>query len=462
MLVTQGTADAVGCSLAAVIPSDGTTLVSVHAMVSRTLQSADMDHIRRALLRVEAVNELIDRIECSKIAFVHRALVDYLPHVYEAAGALAAEDEWHLFNETGRVHAELGDGRAALACYERLYRACSATLGSGHQTTLTVLAGLGVACDLIGDYETALAYKQHAHKGLAAAFGPDDLDVLIAYNNVAVTHHELGEYDTARRIYAEVYRARRRLLNIQDPGTLAALSNYAIATGKAGNHKLALRLKRIVYERFRTVHGDDHPATLDALNNLAASCYALNDKRQAHEILTTVYQTRQRVLGEDHADSLTARENVIMSAKSPERLVPELEVVYRLRLEKIGPEHPATVRTLRNLLELSLRRESAAHRRIDLSDDDVLVATMLALELHEIRVQRSGPDDVQSMVACCYLAHATALQAPGPGAQPLIDDAAVGLLDELGRSDQHVKAAVLLRDWIAVHEANGGFEVDEN
>ncbi|WP_149262020.1 toll/interleukin-1 receptor domain-containing protein [Actinomadura sp. K4S16] len=455
-LVTAGTADAVGCSLAAVVPSGGTALLSVHAMVSRTLRFADIDHTRRALLQAEAVNELTDRIEGSKTTYVHRALVDYLPHVHEVAGALADEDEWHLFNETGRVHAELGDGRAALTCYERLYRACSAALGAGHRTTLTVLAGLGIAYDLVGDHGTALAYKRRAYEGLAALFGPDDLDVLIAYNNVAVSHHELGAYDTARRIYGEVYRARRRLLNVQHPDTLAALSNYAIATGNAGDHRLALRLKRIVHERCRVVHGDDHPATLDALNNLAASLNALNDKAQAHDILTAVYEARRRVLGEDHADTLTARKNMVMTAEAPERLLPDLEVVYRLRLEKLGPGHPETVHTLRNLLELSLPREAvtAAHRRIDLGDDeaDVLVATLLALELHESRVREFGADDVRSLVACCFLAHATALQAAGPGALPLISDAVAGLVEELGGGDPRVGAAALLHDWIAVVE----------
>lgn len=454
-LTGTGFANTVNRSLAeALVPAseDGRGLWTVHTLVSRTVRFADTDSKRRDRLRDGALQELTEVIEGSKTAFIHRLLTDYLPHVHELLLHMEGEDVWHLANEASRVHAQLGDGRAALALYEPMHRACLRSLGPRHQITLKALAGLGTGHGLVGDHDAALACKREAYEGLAAELGENDPQVLIARNNVAVTLSDRGDFAAARDEYAEVYRVRRRLLNQQHPDTLMALSNYAIEVGRCGNHRLAQRLKRTVHARSVAIHGERHPETLDALHNLAASTAALGDRATAHDLLTRVTEARRDVLGPDHVDTLTSQEGAAVTSDSRDEALELLRDAYRLRVTVQGPAHPDTVRTLRSVLEWSLPRENVAEARAQVDPDseetDAFLAALLAVDLQERLVEQLGPDHVETMVTGCHLAHALALEGPGMNAGPLIDDATDGLAETLGEAAPWTRCARALRAWI--------------
>ncbi|MFG2340886.1 tetratricopeptide repeat protein [Streptomyces yangpuensis] len=461
-LIEAGFESAVNRSLAEALrpaSGEGQGLWTVHTLVSRTLRFADTDRERRSRLQDGALQELTDAIDESKTAFVHRLLTHYLPHAQELLLTMEGEDVWHLANEASRVHAELGDGRGALALYERLRAACLRSLGPHHQITLKVLAGLGIALGLAGDHDAALACKREAYRGLAAVLGEDDPEVLTALNNVAVTQSDRSDFAAARDVYAMVYRARRRLLNVQHPDTLVALNNYAIEVGRCGNHRLAQRLKRTVHARSRTIHGDLHPATLDALHNLAASTVALGDRAAAHDLLLQVTAARRDVLGVDHVDTLTSQEGQAVTSGSREKALEMLRDAYRHRVAVQGPAHPDTTRTLRTLLEWSLPREIVAAARAqvdhDAAETDAYVAAILAADLQQRLVERLGPDHVETMVAVCFLAHALALEGPGMNAVPLIEDATAGLAESLGEAALWTRTATILRVWIDEVEETG-------
>ncbi|MFI1484199.1 tetratricopeptide repeat protein [Streptomyces sp. NPDC020747] len=459
--VEAGFADAVDKSLArALLPASvaGERLWTVHTLVSRTLRFADTGDTRRTRLRQGALEELTEALEQSKTRFVHRLLTHHLPHVQELLTSMEGEDVLHLANEASRVYAELGDGRGALDQFERLHTASSRLLGPHHEITLKTLAGLGVGHGLMGDHVAALKCKRAAYEGLAAVLGEHDPEVLIARNNVAVTLSDTGDRAAARDEYAAIYRIRRRVLNVQHPDTLMALNNYAIEVGRCGNHRLARRLKGIVHTRSRTVHGERDPRTLDALHNLAASTAALGDRATAHDLLVQVTEARREVLGSDHVDTLTSQEGAAVTAASRAEALPLLRDAYRLRLTVQGPAHPDTVRALVTLLEWSLPRDTvaAARARADLDEpDEAVLAGLLAMDLHERLVAERGADHAETAVARCQLAHALALQGPGLNADLLIEDAADGLAEELGRAAPWSRGAEILKAWIQDVEDRG-------
>lgn len=451
-----GVAEAARLSLVGEVGTGADARWVVHTMVGRTLRHTDLDSARRAELRAAAVGELTGALLRVPGEYTRPATAELLPHVHEVAAPLADEEHWRLVNEASRVHAEVGDPRTALDWYRRLYEACLRALGPRHETTLTVLAGLGIALGLLGDHEQALADKRAAWEGLAALLGGEDPAVLTARNNMAVTYHEAGRPDLAQGIYREVYRVRRRRLGPQHEDTLTALSNFAIAAGDRGNHRLALRIKRVLHRRTASVLGDEHPMTLDMLNNLAASVFALGDRAEAHDLLVGVHEGRARVLGGDHVDTLTALENAAVTAASRDEAVPAFEHVYRRRLHVLGPEHPDTVRALLNVLVWALPARTVAEAKEEAGDDDpdspAELTAILALRLHELRVGQHGPDDLRTLVAACLLAHGLALQGSGKGAEPVILDAEEGLVQELGSRAPASAAARVLRGWIEEQE----------
>jgi tetratricopeptide (TPR) repeat protein len=451
----QGFAEAAELSLIGAIGVGDTALWLAHTMVLRTARQVDPEESRRDRLRGSAVEELTSTLARGPGGYAGPELAAFLPHVQEVARAMSTPEEWHLVNEAGRVHVELGDSRTALSWYQRLHRACARALGERHETTVTVLAGLGVAHGLLGDHSTALEFKIRAAEGLSAILGENDPAVWTARDNIAVSHSEQGRFDLARDLHRRSYRFRLRLHGPLHPETLTSLSNYAIALGRSGRHAAALRIKREVHRRCVATLGADHPMTADILNNVAADVFALGDRAQAHALLSGVHRLRLRLLGADHADTLTAAENAAVTSAARADAVPLLEDVYRRRLAALGPEHPDTVRVLCSLLDWSAPGPDAGGdpepdggTGPEPEPEPADRAVRLGIRFQARCVARYGCDDVRTLTANCLLAHALALQGPGTGALPVVEDAEEGLRQELGSADPATRAALLLRGWI--------------
>ncbi|HLI77789.1 MAG TPA: toll/interleukin-1 receptor domain-containing protein [Acidobacteriaceae bacterium] len=475
-LAADGLADAASRSLANVIPAettDAAPLWTVHALVSRAMRFTDLDVRRRERVRTAGVGALTTLLDGTRDGQARLGIAPYMPHVRAVAGDPTSSDEWHLLNEAGRAHVELGDSRTALTTFSVLHEACQAALGQTDVTTLRVLSGLAVAHGLQGDHDTALALKQRAYEGLRAKLGEDHPDALVALDNIAVTYSDLGDHHSARQIHARIYRATRSLFQAQHPKTLAALSNLATAIGRDGNQQLAVRLKRSVYERSRVIHGPAHPLTLDAINNIAASHHALGDTGAAHREFAEVHRLRTEVLGPRHPDTLTALENVAVTS-GDDKYIREVAIgTYQARLAVQGPGHPETQRTLRTLLTAYTRLlpDGLPADRSELAQyplpPDVVTGTIrlddpmtdwrvenfeLACRVHEAQVHRTGDDSEESLLCRCLLAHATAalgqMDRQYDDALVLLQDSVEGLAEQLSSHHAYTRLAQRLSGWV--------------
>ncbi|GIM95511.1 hypothetical protein Ato02nite_073040 [Paractinoplanes toevensis] len=457
----DGLGEIVERQLAEVLP-DGTTLV--HPLVHRAVRTLYRDDPRRQALRLAAVERLGELLDAGREQ--HRPSSDLavlLPHVRAVAAEMRDLDEWHLLNEAGRVHTELGDSRAALELYDRLHEVCRAELGESDPVTLAVRLGLGTAYGLHGDHRRALALLEDAHARLT-----DPLDALTALNNIAVVHSSAGAHELARDLYAQVHAARAESLGPGHPETLDALHNLAIATGRAGDRETARRLKAEVYDAVRTVHGDAHERTLDALGSLAVTTLELGDRDRARQLFRQVY---------DHGRSADAATNRAAAEDDPDLVVSLLTEAYEMRVARPGPAHPRTLRSLRSLLIEQLRRAGSAPAgaeplgvlepaatlpdgvrpedvRLDADDMDERAELFEFASTHyDQQVKLSGTDSTDTALAIGYLAHATAaldqMDIQFDEAWALIDNAADGLAEDLGPDHPAGVAADLVRRWIA-------------
>jgi hypothetical protein len=222
------------------------------------------------------------------------------------------------------------------------------------------------------------------------------------------------------------------------------------------------------------VYGDDHPSTADALNNVAASLAQLPDGRaQAHALLRAVLRLRRA--DENEAAVAGALENVAMTAGTEDETITHLNEAYLTRVLAQGPDHPAAQRCLRLLLG-TIRRgpdpttngdapiaevaealpdwlDSAEIRLDHERTDELIDLHQLALEVWEARLAAAGPDDPDTMLAVCYLAHAHAalnqFDRQVDDAWVLINDSLEGLAQELGSEAYPTRVAQRLHDWIA-------------
>ncbi|TCO55822.1 tetratricopeptide repeat protein [Actinocrispum wychmicini] len=436
--------------------------IRVHPLVTRTVQLIEPDPPRVQRLRIAVLGRLTQLADQARESRSFGALTPCLAYLVRLADGMADLDEWHLVNEAGRAFAELGDSRSTLDLYRSLFDTCAQALGDS-PTTIAMLVGLGAAYGMHGEHATALDLKVRAHQWLLAEFGPDHPDTLIACNNIAVTHLDMGDPGLAADLLHGVHQTRRRVLGDYHVDTVEALTNYSIAVGRTGDHVHALLLKQQAYQLCQDVHGPGSPRTTDALNNIAATL-SHTDRGRAHALFREVHAAR--LAEANDAETAGALENLAVTSDEPARFLID---AYRLRLAAQGPDHPATQRVLRFLLQPGAGTSTMVTAQVV----DVLPA---GLELDGIRLDRAradeldqlherardhydqcyaefGPDDARTMVAVCYLAHAHAaidqLDQQADEAWILIDDAAQGLHETLGPDAPETRAAWRLHEWIA-------------
>ncbi|WP_035851002.1 tetratricopeptide repeat protein [Kitasatospora azatica] len=458
---------------------------SVHPLVNQAVRQSERSPHRRQELRLAAVAAFTREMDDARDSQRYPLLSGYLSHIERLAADMLDIDEWHLLNEAGRLHAELGDSRAALGLYGRLHAMCRSRLGDDHLTTLAFQLGLGVAHGLHGDHGTARRLLETTHSALCQRLGAQHPDALTAWNDLAVVCGAAGDHDHARGIFRSVHEIRVRVFGPQHPDTLDSLTNYAIHVGRCGDHAEAHELKTGLYRTFRSLYGEAHACTLDALNNLAATTLQLSDPAGARGMLRTVHRTRQRLLG-PLPHTADAAENLAAVVEDPNEAADLLTEAYQIRLHTQGPPHPSTLRTLHHLLATLFERdgeqaptlqhgrpETVAARfattevaetlpaglvpgQIRLDDelmDERIAVLEAAIRVYDVRLAALGPDDVATMIAVGHLAHAHAALDQFDGqyeeAWVLIDDATTGLELTLGTGDAATVAADEVRTWVA-------------
>jgi tetratricopeptide (TPR) repeat protein len=472
--VADGLAEAAAGHLAETLP-DGSSLV--HPLVGRAVRALHRDDPRRQSLRMAAVAGIGAWLDAGREN--HRPIGDLavlLPHVTAVADQMRDIDDWHLLNEAGRAHAELGDSRAALKIYERLHEVCCTGLGADDPVTLAVRLGLGTAHGLHGDHPEALRLLENVHTVLADRQGADAPDTLTTLNNIAVVHTSAGRHEAARDLCRDIHAVREERYGPGHPDTLDALHNLGIATGRCGDLVEARRIKSQVYDAVRFVHGDTHERTLDALTSLAVTILQLPDRDTARRMFRQVYEER-RTAPAARAGTADAAANLAAAEDDPAVALELLAEAYHLRVAAQGPAHPRTLRSLRSLLIENLRSAGEAPPdaervspveeaitlpygvrpediRLDADDMDQRIELFEFASTHYDRhLQRSGADSTDTALAISYLAHATAaldqMDAQFDQAWALIDNAAEGLEHDLGPDDPATAAADGIRRWIA-------------
>jgi tetratricopeptide (TPR) repeat protein len=470
----DGLAEAAARHLAEALPDNS---MLVHPIVLRTVRILHRDDPRRQNLRLAAVARIGVWIDAGRERnSPSDALAPLLPHVAAVASQMRDCDEWHLLNEAGRVHAELGDSRAALDVYDRLHEVCHVGLGEDDPITLAVRLGLGTAYGIHGDHPRALSLLGNVHAVLVGRLGAEDPDALTALNNIAVVHTSAGEYERARDLYRQVHAARETRYGPGHPDTLDALHNLAIAIGRCGGTREALRLKTEVYDAVLSVHGDAHERTLDALGSLAVTTLELPDRDGARRMFRQVYEQR-RATPAARAATADAAANLAATEDEPGLVLRLLTEAYQIRVAAQGPPHPRSLRSLRSLLIEHLRGLGEAPPdtdpigtielaptlpegirpegiRLDADDMDERIELFnLASTYYDRQLKRSGENSTDTALAICYLAHATAaldqMDLQFDEAWNLIDNAAEGLEDDFGPGHPATVAADELRRWIA-------------
>eukprot|EP00930_Biecheleria_cincta_P032841 TRINITY_DN2275_c0_g3_i1.p1 TRINITY_DN2275_c0_g3~~TRINITY_DN2275_c0_g3_i1.p1 ORF type:complete len:800 (-),score=143.67 TRINITY_DN2275_c0_g3_i1:259-2658(-) len=218
---------------------------------------------------------------------------------------------------------------------------------------------------------------------LEVKLGKDDVTALSCLNQLAVTLQKANRIDDALQRHRDCLERRRRILGEDHEDTLQSTSNLAVLLSTQRPLTVeTFEEARTLYSRAvkgrETSIGADHPRTLYTLSNFAK--FLSEAPKPTMELLEEAERAHERAasklveeLSQGHPLSLAALHNQAScwldracfegqgTLKGPlvEKALSQLRTVYKLRIEKLGKEHPDTELTERKLAEVSLRQMSS-------------------------------------------------------------------------------------------------------
>jgi Tetratricopeptide repeat len=222
--------------------------------------------------------------------------------------------------------------------------------------------------------------------------GPDDPAVIDARRHHGNVLRALGRYDEALDLNAHNLDAARRVRGDSDEVTLTIQTSVAADERARGNFKRALDLDNEALALSQKAFGQTHVQTMRTISNLALDHGLNSDYRTAQEMSQLAYQ-------------LLSESNTNVSPT--EVLIAWYQMAWALRLqgdysaardvgedaldygrERLGADHPATIRTA-TALSIALRRIASGREE----------GLKMAEETHEVARKRHGEVHPDTMAA---------------------------------------------------------------
>lgn len=264
---------------------------------------------------------------------------------------LSLRAQWLL----GRIQSELGDLDAAhetlSAVLQGLSRAqpqnctgCSAD--SRSRLEHLARSELGLVRRSQGDLEGAIRWGRENLAQARNAFGPTDPDTLDATTDLSTRLDQAGLRDESVALLEAALAEFRRILGDAHPQTLRALTNLAVALKNRGEEARARTLFEQALADARSNLDRRSPITANLLGNLGNLKFVEGDLAGAEQDLAEAYAMRLERLGPNHPETLKNAMNlaVLYSAtQRPELAGPLIEGALRGTAERFGDEHRQTI-----------------------------------------------------------------------------------------------------------------------
>jgi hypothetical protein len=220
----------------------------------------------------------------------------------------------------------------------------------------------------------------------------DDPAVIDARRHHGNVLRALGRYDEALDLNAHNLDAARRVRGESDEVTLAIQASVAADERARGNFKKALDIDNESLALSQKAFGQTHPQTMRSVSNLALDHGLNSDYRTAQEMSQLAYQLlSESNTGVSPTEVLIAWYQMAWALRlqgdySAARDVGEDALDYGR--ERLGADHPATIRTA-TALSIALRRIASGRAE----------GLQMAEETHEVARKRHGEIHPDTMAA---------------------------------------------------------------
>lgn len=265
--------------------------------------------------------------------------------VIDTADTAAVVDTFKLQDNLARMIRESGSPSVAESSYKELLSRMEARLGREHILTMQCLNQLAVTLQKAKKPEEAKARHQECHQRRERGLGDKHEDTLQSVSNLAVLLSEkrpmtVASFSEARMFYSNAVAGREATIGPDHPRTLYTVSNFAKLISDAPER---LENKGALFVEAEEMHtraasklvevlSQAHPLTLGALHNQASH-----------------WVDRYKFEHDDNAGD----SNML------DRALEQLELVYSLRVQKLGDTHPDTVVTESKLQQARARKANS-------------------------------------------------------------------------------------------------------
>jgi tetratricopeptide (TPR) repeat protein len=252
---------------------------------------------------------------------------------------------------------------------------------------------------LRGDLLSCELFTERFIKQWTDASGPVDRYVLGAQHQRCSVLRQLGQYSQARELVEVTLANATKAMGERDPLTLVLRNSRGADLRALGHFARARTLDEETWLLHKEVVGQNDPQTLRMMNNLALDHGLNSDYPQARDLHMEVYRLQREPLsGASDADILSswnglARALRLIGFYDEARDVGEDALDYGL--EKLGPEHYWTLRTMKDL-SVALRRQAR----------DFDAALEMAVEVYDQCIRLLGdnnPDTLAAAMGVCNI-----------------------------------------------------------
>ncbi|CAJ1427936.1 unnamed protein product [Effrenium voratum] len=227
-----------------------------------------------------------------------------------------------------------------------------------------------------GNFAGAEFYFKELLQEIETAYGKDHVLALSCLNQLAVTLQKAHNVDEALKRHRDCLQRRQRILGENHEETLQSVSNLAVLLSlqrplTVEIFEEARKLYSLAVKGRETTIGAKDPRTLYTMSNMAR--FLSEAPQPTKELLEESDQLHSRAVGsltellqQGHPLTLASMHNQACSwldqcqfeegswsGPLVDEAVDQLRLVHKLRIEKLGKEHPDTVQTEKKLQEIN-------------------------------------------------------------------------------------------------------------
>jgi len=296
----------------------------------------------------------------------------------------------------GTTYLSLGKCPAAELHIEGAYRIRRVELGPEHADTLATTMSLGMLRVRQGRYGEAEGLCATAVEGRRRVLGREHSDTLASMQQLGVVYWYQRRYADAETLFSEVTQVRRRTLGEDHLDTLSVLNCLVWTYLRQGRYAEAEVLCHQAYKTSLETLGEDHDMTRQTIDGLVELYTATDRLEDAEQSGRKGLELKSRALGDEHPETLESMgllarvyrkqgryqeaEQLYKAVQETQSRVglqdgrvlrhvagladvyieqarygeaePLLLWEFRRRESQFGPEHPHTIESLRQLVNL--------------------------------------------------------------------------------------------------------------